>query len=57
MTYIIYFSIYDKKMKCQIGAYSREQAIQILKDKIIIHKIDIEQDQTVEDLKNLFGIK
>jgi hypothetical protein len=57
MTYTIYFELYGKKMKCRIDAYDREGAIKKLKDKIIIHKVDVEQDQTVEFLKDMFGIK
>ena len=57
MTYTIYFELYDKKMRCQIDAYSREGAIQALKDKIIIHRVDVDENQTVEFLKNMFGIK
>lgn len=57
MTFIIYFELFEKKMKCKIDAYNREGAIQKLKEKIIIHKVDIEEDQTLSDLKNMFGIK
>lgn len=57
MTYTIYFELYGKKMKCRIEAYDRDGAIKILKDKIIVHRVDVEQDQTVEMLKDMFGIK
>lgn len=57
MTFTLYFELYGKKMKCRIDAYDRDGAIRMLKDKIIVHRIDVEQDQTVEDLMKIFGIK
>jgi len=57
MTLTVYFSLYGKKMKCRIEAYDRDGAIKILKDKIIIHRVDVDEDQAVERLKEMFGIK
>ena len=64
MTYTLYFSIYGKKMKCQIDAYDREGAIELLRQKIVIHRVDEERepcldgnDPDVEYLKSIFGIK
>lgn len=37
--FIIYFELYGKKMKTTIPAQTEDQAKQILKDKIIFHKV------------------
>ena len=60
MKYTIYFELYGKKMKTDIDAYSREDAISRLREKIIIHRVDehLEPgDDVVDRLKNIFGIK
>ena len=60
MTFTIYFELYGKKMKVNIDAYSREDAINKLKSRIIIHQVDehLEPGDDVFDrLKNIFGIK
>lgn len=60
MTFTIYFELYGKKMKVNIDAYSREDAINKLKSRIIIHQVDehIEPgDDVVDRLKNIFGLK
>lgn len=60
MTFTIYFELYGKKMKVNIDAYSREDAINKLKSRIIIHQVDehLEPgDDVVDRLKNIFGIK
>lgn len=60
MTFTIYFELYGKKMKVNIDAYSREDAINKLKSRIIIHQVDehIEPgDDVVDRLNNIFGLK
>lgn len=60
MTFTIYFELYGKKMKTDIEAYSREDAINRLKNKIIIHRVDeeiAEGENEVERLKNILGMK
>lgn len=69
MQYEIYFQIGTKKLKHVIDAYSREDAIKRLKDKIVIHKVEEvleeepdydlppEHHRDVEYLKSIFGIK
>lgn len=60
MNFTIYFELYGKKMKTDIEAYSREDAINRLKNKIIIHRVDeeiAEGENEVERLKNILGIK
>lgn len=44
MKYNVYFEIYGKKMKAQIEASSKGDAMQILHGKLIIHKIELTDD-------------
>lgn len=46
-TYDVYFEIFGKKMKVKIKAKSKIQAEEIVKSKIIFHKIE---DVTINDL-------
>jgi len=39
-TYNVYFEIFGKKMKVEINAKSKKQAEEIVKSKIIFHKIE-----------------
>jgi hypothetical protein len=39
-TYKVYFEIFGKKMKVEIKAKSKQQAEEIIKSKIIFHKIE-----------------
>jgi len=41
--YIVYFEIFGKKMKTKILAESKEKAEQQVKDKIIFHKVVIDE--------------
>jgi len=54
-TYTIYFEFYGKKMKTTVQAENREQAKNIIKNKVIFIQID-EKDETLDKLKNIFGI-
>jgi fructose-bisphosphate aldolase class 1 len=58
-TYKIYFEIFGKKMKYEVEAESKNDAINKLKNKINIIKIDegINDDDVLENLKNMFGMK
>jgi len=53
--YKIFFEIFGKKMMTEIEAESKYEAIEILKEKIKIHKIRT-VDAQVEKLKNIFGM-
>jgi len=55
MTYIIYFELFGKKMKTTIDAPNKDVAKQIVKDKIIFHKIEVEKDfgDTIFDFLNI----
>jgi hypothetical protein len=57
--YKIYFEIFGKKMKYEVEAESKNDAINKLKNKISIIKIDeeINNDDVLENLKNMFGMK
>ena len=58
-TYKIYFEIFGKKMKYEVEAESKNDAINKLKNKINIIKIDeeINDDDVLDNLKNMFGMK
>jgi fructose-bisphosphate aldolase class 1 len=66
-TYKIYFEIFGKKMKYEVEAESKNDAINKLKNNINIIKIDegingginegINDDDVLENLKNMFGMK
>jgi hypothetical protein len=62
-TYKIYFEIFGKKMKYEVEAESKNDAINKLKNKINIIKINeginegINDDDVLENLKNIFGMK
>jgi hypothetical protein len=65
MQYTIYFTIGTKKLKHTLEAYSREDAISRLRQKIEVLRVDEEReydlppehDADVEYLKSIFGIK
>ena len=54
----IYFEIYGKKLKTTITANSKNEAMQIVRNKIKFNKvIQIKQDDGVEFLKGIFGME
>jgi hypothetical protein len=57
-TYTVYFEIFGKKMKVEVKAVSQDAARNVVRQKLIFHKVVLEEtDRTVEELMNLFGIK
>ena len=46
--YEIYFEVYGKKMKVKVSAQTEKDAKQKVKDKIIFHKIEV--DNSVEGI-------
>lgn len=46
-TYYVYFEIYGKKLKVKVNAKSKLQAEEIVKSKIIFHKIE---DVTIDEI-------
>ena len=54
-TYTIYFEIYGKKMKTTVYADNPTDAIEKFKNKI--NFIKVEQENNIDFLKNIFGIK
>lgn len=55
--WVIKFEIFDKKMKTTIRAYSKEEAIKKLKDKIVIYSCESKGDDDLEFLKEIFNLK
>lgn len=58
--YKVYFEIYGKKLVTEVSALSEDRAKQIIKDKIIFHKVVPESKEEFPDavdfLKNIFGL-
>jgi len=59
MKYKIHFTLYSRKMLTELEANSAVHAEKILREKIRIDHIaeQPEADETVENLKNIFGMK
>jgi len=70
--YTVYFEIYGKKLKTTVMANNREHAEEIIRNKIIFHKIalmdddkddlfskedDMPPNDGLDYLKNILGIK
>jgi len=59
----VYFEIFGKKMKTSITANSKEEAKQLLMEKIIFHKVEVDEDFKLQDedvldfLKGAFKMK
>lgn len=47
--YTIYFEIFGKKMKHTIFAFDQQQAVRLLKEKIVLHKVEQVPDKTKSD--------
>jgi hypothetical protein len=61
--YEVYFEIYGKKLRTTVTANSQYHAGEIIKDRIIIHKVvklksGANADSfNIDDLKNMFSMK
>jgi len=55
MIYTVYFEIYGKKMKAEITAESETHAKQIIRDKILFHKVR-RKDDILNNLYSIFGM-
>lgn len=55
MKYTIHFELFGKKMKTTVDARSIEDAKQQVRNKIVFHKIQPEEN--IDFLKNIFNIK
>lgn len=54
----VYFIIFGKKLMKKVEATTPYHAQQIVKEKIKFHKTElIEDDPTIEDFRNMFGMK
>jgi len=53
--YDIYFEVFGKKMRTTITAPNKDVAKQVIKDKIIFHKIEMQRDfgDTIFDFLNM----
>lgn len=49
----VYFEIYNKKLCATVDAVSEHEAKEVLKSKIVFHKIE-EQKETLSDLEKKF---
>ena len=57
--YVVYFTIYGKKLKTTIYANNKKDAMDIIKEKIIfdnIVEVDSINNDMLNNLKNLFNI-
>lgn len=55
MKYIIYFELYGKRMKTTVEANNELDAKAMIKQKIIFHKVEKQQEVNDKSLKDLFG--
>lgn len=55
--YTVYFELFGKKMKTTIEAKSEEDAKYKIMGKIKWHKIEPDESDTLQGLKDIFGIK
>lgn len=56
MKFIVYFEIYGKRMKTTVDANNDIDAKAMIKQKIIFHRVEKQQEQQSEkSLKDLFG--
>lgn len=53
-SYTLWFELYGKKMKTTVDAYTEEDAIKIIKNKIIFHKIE-KQKTVTDDITDAFN--
>jgi hypothetical protein len=53
--YKIYFVLYGKKMVTTVKAKSKLEAAEIVKSKIIIHKVEDYTDPTIDFFNTLFN--
>jgi hypothetical protein len=62
--YTVYFELYGKKMKTVVDARDTIEVKNIIKDKIIFHKIEADKSNDIKDafdgfpdeFKNIFGL-
>ena len=54
--YRIFFELLGRKYRIEITGYSESNAINKLRDKINIHKVELVEDDVVGLLKNMFGM-
>lgn len=52
MRFKVYFEFFGRKMRMEVDAISKEDAKNIVRNRIIFHEI---KDDTLENIKNMFG--
>jgi hypothetical protein len=64
MKYQVYLELYGKKLRVTVDAVSANDAIKQVRAAVIIHKVSkiesevkVDEDSTIEMLKNLFNMK
>jgi hypothetical protein len=59
MKYTVYFELYGKKMKTIVNAKSEHEAKELVKSKIIFHRIEsrIDDDEMLDHFASIFGFK
>ena len=56
MNFIVWFELYEKKMKVSVEAKDRVDARIKIRDSIKFHKIEQEEDDVLDFLKKTFGM-
>jgi len=57
MTYTLYFELYGHKMRATVEARTEEEARDIIRYKIRFDKVVLAEDEAVDVLKEMFGMK
>ena len=61
MKYKVYFNSFGKKLKMEVEAKGKQEAIWLVRNEIKILKVEEidtrSEDETLDMLKNLFGMK
>ena len=56
MKYKIYFEAFGRKLKTTIEADSESEAMHSIRNKIEILRVEKAEDETVDMLRNMFGM-
>jgi len=61
MKYRVYFNSFGKKLKMDVEAGSKSEAMRLIRNQIEILKVEeiggYSEDETLDMLKNMFGMK
>jgi len=56
MNFTVWFELYEKKMKVTVEAKDRVDARIKVRDSILFHKVEQEEDDVLDFLKKTFGM-